>query len=274
VAFATLMVHLELGHSNANLLKIAAELAERFHAGVIGIAAGQPIEAIYGDAYLAGEYMEQDREEIEKEIEAAETEFRNALRGCTGNLEWRATVTLGPLSHYVAQEARSADLLITKGDSGRPVLNGSRYLDTGDLVIRAGRPVLIVPASVDELRLKHVVIGWKDTRESRRAAADALPFLRMSEHVTVVEIAAEADIASARLEDVVGWLKRHAIRAKPLVSTTGHDDAGQLDAIARQLRADLVVAGAYGHNRVREWVLGGVTRDLLLCATQCSLVSH
>jgi nucleotide-binding universal stress UspA family protein len=104
---------------------------------------------------------------------------------------------------------------------------------------------------------------------SRRAVAGA-------KRVTVVEIAPEEDLASARthLEDVVGWLKRHDILAKPLASVAKRDDARQLDAIARELGADLVVAGAYGHSRMREWVLGGVTRDLLLGADRCSLVSH
>ncbi len=276
MAFTTLMVRLELGHSNANLLKIVGHLAERFRANVIGITACQPIETAYGDSYLAGPFVAQDRDEIEKEIKAAEVEFRSALCACAGNLEWRATVTFAPLSEYVAQEARSADLLITGADSGRPLLGGSRYLDTGDLVIRLGRPVLIVPAGANELKLEHVVVGWKETREARRAAADALPFLRVAKRVTVVEIADEENRASARahLDDVVSWLKRHDILAKPLVSAAKRDDAGQLDAITRELRADLVVAGAYGHSRMREWVLGGVTRDLLLCADTCSLVSH
>lgn len=276
MAFATLMVRLELGHSNANLLKIVGDLAQRFHASVIGITACQPIETVYGDSYLAGPFVAQDRDEIEKEIKAAEAEFRSALCACAGNLEWRAAVTFAPLSEYVAQEARSADLLITGADSGRSLVGGSRYLDTGDLVIRLGRPVLIVPAGANELKLEHAVIGWKETREARRAAVDALPFLRAAKRVTVVEVAGEEDVASARahLDDVVSWLKRHDVLAKPLVSAAKRDDAGELDAITRELGADLVVAGAYGHSRMREWVLGGVTRDLLLCADRCSLVSH
>jgi len=94
--------------------------------------------------------------------------------------------------------------------------------------------------------------------------------------VTVVEIAAEEDLAAARthLEDVVAWLKRHGIVAKSLAWPSKGDDASRLNAIAQELRADLIVAVAYGHSRLREWVLGGVTRDLLLCADRCSLVAH
>ena len=94
--------------------------------------------------------------------------------------------------------------------------------------------------------------------------------------MTVVEIAAEDDLdaANARLADVAGWLKRHGIDATPVTAASPGDDAARLDAIVREQGADLLVAGAYGHSRVREWALGGVTRDLLLRAGRCALVSH
>ena len=120
------------------------------------------------------------------------------------------------------------------------------------------------------------VVGWKDTRETRRAAFDALPLLKKAAHVAVVEIAAEEELAAAgtHLDDVVGWLKRHGVVVVSLAAPSTGDDATQLNAIAEEHGADVIVAGAYGHSRLREWVLGGVTRDLLLRADRCSLVSH
>jgi nucleotide-binding universal stress UspA family protein len=146
----------------------------------------------------------------------------------------------------------------------------------GALVQQAGRPVLIVPGTIDKLVLGHVIVAWKDTRETRRAALDALPLLKMAARVTVVEVAAEGDLESARLhlEDVVVWLKRHDIAAALLVSASNGDDTGRLNAIAQEQNVDLIVAGAYGHSRLRELVLGGVTHDLLLCPGRCVLVSH
>ena len=73
---------------------------------------------------------------------------------------------------------------------------------------------------------------------------------------------------------MVAWLRWHDVVAEPLVLASNGDDVGVLNAIAQELAADLIVAGAYGHSRLREWVLGGVTRDLLLRANRCSLVSH
>jgi nucleotide-binding universal stress UspA family protein len=275
VTYATLMVHLELGHSNAGLLQIAGDLAERFHAGVIGIAACQPVQIVYADGYVSGELFEQDREEIDKETKEAEAEFRNAFQTRVGTLEWRSTVMFGSLSEYLAREARSADLVIT-GVAAGDFFDASRRVNTSDLVMRVGRPVLIVPAAADKVTLERVVVGWKDTRETRRAALDALPLLKKAAHVAVVEIAAEGELAAARaqLEDVVGWLKRHGVVAESIASASTGDDTTRLYAIAQEEGADVIVAGAYGHSRLREWVLGGVTRDLLLRADRCSLLSH
>ncbi|MGZ5904922.1 MAG: universal stress protein [Reyranella sp.] len=76
----------------------------------------------------------------------------------------------------------------------------------------------------------------------------------------------------ANLANIVDWLKHHRIEAQSMAAASEGDDAYQLDAIAQTREADLVVVGAYGHSRLREWALGGATRDLLLRADRCSLV--
>lgn len=276
MTYATLMVHLELGESNAGLLRVAGDLAERFQAAVIGIATCQPIQMALSDGYVTGEVIGQDVEEIEREITAAEAEFRAALAPRADRLEWRSAITFTPLYDYLAHEARSADLIITKVDKNTSIFDSSRHVNMGDLVLQAGRPVLVIPTTANCLDLDSVVLGWKETPEARRAARDALPMLREAGRVTIVEIAAEAELAAAkaRLEDVAAWLKRHGIVAECAAVAAVGDNAGQFDAIAQEQEADLIVAGAYGHSRLRELVLGGVTRDLLLTAGRCVLVSH
>jgi len=278
MAYATLMVHLEFGGSNAGLLRIAADLADRCHASVIGVGVCQPLQPVYsnmGDWYISGDVVEFDREEIEREDKVAEAEFRGAMKDHARAVEWRSSVTYRALSDYLAMQSRCADLIIT-GVSPSALANASRHSDTTNLILQAGRPVLIVPKGGDKLRLERIVIGWKDTREARRAAFDALPLLKWATHVAVVEIAAEPELASARarLADVVGWLERHGVAASPVAARSNGADAAELNEIVQRQGADLIVAGAYGHNRLREWVLGGVTRDLLLRADRCVLVSH
>jgi nucleotide-binding universal stress UspA family protein len=276
VTYKTIMVHLQLRQSNEGALQIAADLAERFHAGVIGIAACQPMQILEGDVYVSGDLIEADQEEIKKEVRAAERAFRKVLGTCAGGIEWRSAVTVVALPGYLANEARGADLIITGREPGAPLFDGTRHVNLGDLAMQAGRPVLVVPPKTDRLAVDHVVVGWKDTRESRRAIADAVPLLIRAAEVSLVEIAGEDDLPAARhrLADVVTWLARHGVVAKPIVTPASGDDAGLLAAIARDRKADLVVAGAYGHSRLKEWAFGGVTRNFLQHADQCLLVSH
>ncbi len=276
MTYATLMVHLELGHANAVLLRVAGELAQDMNAAVIGIAACRPMTIGYGDGYVSADVIEMDRAELETEIAEVKAEFRSALETRVKALDWRSLITFEPLSDFLAREARNADLILTGVDRGRPVLDTSKRVNTADLVMQAGRPVLMVPAGVNRLKLDRVMIGWKDTREARRAAYDALPLLKQAAQVSVVEIAAENEMEAARLHlrDVALWLQRHGVTAKTIASPSVGDDASRLDSIAKEQGADLIVAGAYGHSRLREWVLGGVTRDLLLRENRCALVSH
>lgn len=273
---ATLMVHLELGHPNMKLLQITADLAGRLNADVMGIAACRPLQIIYGGGYVPGDLIEQDREELEKEIRDAETEFRAALENHRGNLEWRSTVTFTSLADYLAEQARCADFLITGVDRKGSMFDSSHHVDIGDLIMQLGRPALIVPSDLEKISLQRVLIGWKDTRESRRAVLDALLLLRKADHVAICEIASEEGMAAAQahLADVVGWLKRGGITAEPIAALATADDATRLDAIATEQAVDVVIAGAYGHSRLREWAFGGVTKDLLLRASRCSFVSH
>jgi nucleotide-binding universal stress UspA family protein len=274
--YATLMVHLELGRPNTNLLKVSGALIERLHTSVVGVAVCQPMRIIYNDGYVPAELIDQDRQQIADEMKAAEAEFHAAFRGRAQTAEWRSAVTHLTLAAQLASEARCADLVITGIDGRASLFDTSRQVDIGDFVMQAGRPCLIIPPGVEQLNLEHTLVGWKDTGETRRAVYDALPLLKQSGHVTVAELSLDEDLMDVRtrLQDVVGWLKRHGIEANAVAAPSTGDDATGLKAIAQEQRVDLIVAGAYGHSRVREWVLGGVTRDLLLRGGPPALVSH
>jgi nucleotide-binding universal stress UspA family protein len=143
--------------------------------------------------------------------------------------------------------------------------------------MQAGRPLLVVPDACNWLDLRSVLIAWKDTAEARRAVADALPILRKATDVTVVEIVGErADrmAALSRVGDVVAWMSRHGIAASGLVPDECGRAGAQLERIASQIGAGVVVAGAYGHSRLREWILGGVTQRLVNPLNRCSLLSR
>lgn len=272
----TLMAHVELGQSNAGLLAITTDLARQFKAHVIGVASCQPMRLDWQDAYVTAGLLAEDRKEIEKQMGAAEKELRTALGGKIAGVEWRSTVTLGSLADYIALQARAADLVITGTEIAGSILDHTRRVGIADLVMEAGRPILVIPKKVKQLSFDHVLVAWKNTRESRRAASDALPLLKLAKKVTVSEIARDEDMSRAKhhIADVVGWLGRHGIEAvgQAVVSTSA--DSERLREIAADGGVDLIVAGAYGHSRLREWVLGGVTGDFLLDPDRCVFISH
>jgi nucleotide-binding universal stress UspA family protein len=269
------MVHVELGQTNAGILQIAGDLADRFHARLVGIAAEQPTMAVYNEGYMSGLQVEEDLTRIKNEISIVEAEFHDSLRGRNRAVEWRSRILYGPLAEYVAREARCADLILTGATSGG-MYAGTRRVDAGELVLESGRPILVVPQAAGSLSLQQIVVCWKDTREARRAILDALPILKQATNVDVVEVCLEEDLvaSTARLNDVVTWLRLHDVSAVALPVQSRGNEREELETILEDRKANLVIAGAYGHARLREWILGGVSRDLLIAPERCSLLSH
>jgi nucleotide-binding universal stress UspA family protein len=276
MTYKTLLVHLDLNGDNEGLLKITGDLAERFGARVVGIAAAQPILPLYDEGIVMADVATAHRNEVDKEIAACRSQFRQALEGRVKQIEWRSNVTFESLADYVAKEARCADLIITGKDIGASLMDNSRRVSIGNLAIKAGRPVLIVPQGITALPLQHVFVAWKDTREARRAVVDALPLLEAAGHAGILQIASETDRedAQAQVNDVAHWLEGHRIFSTPQAISTRSSEIGYLRAELLSRKCDLLIAGAYGHNRLGEWMFGGVTEDVLLDPDFCVLLSH
>ncbi len=274
VGYKSLLVHLELGRSNEHLLQVAGELSERFGARVMGVAACAPPMMVYGDIGLAGDAWVAVRDAVDQQVGTAEGEFRDAFRDRRVDLDWRAMKDYADLAQCISRQARTADLVVTAVGQG-DMFDGTRALSTGALVMQVGRPVLLVPLARPPTNFDRVLVGWKDSRETRRAIADALPLMRRAK-VTVVEVVKEGHMDAARrhLDEVVAWLMQHDVAARAFPVSSRGDDAADLRSVADSEHCDIIVAGAYGHSRLREWILGGVTTDLLMSPRRCSLVSH
>jgi nucleotide-binding universal stress UspA family protein len=136
--------------------------------------------------------------------------------------------------------------------------------------------VLTVPNALDRLHANRVAVAWKDTREARRALSDSLPFLHDAEKILVVEVCAkhEAETNQRRISDVMNYLVRHRITNGTGLVLQAENVTVELLRVVHTEHIDLLVAGAYGHSRVGEWVFGGVTRDLLRKSPICCLFSH
>ncbi len=269
------MACMRTDRSNAELLVVVADMARRFSAAVVGVVAQQ---ASMHSAIMAigpGEPPDRDVQNFRERAAAVEAEFRSAL-SLVEDLQWRSHMTAGPPSQHVAADARGVDLIVAAAEPGEQIFPPSPEIDVSDLLMRAGRPVLIAPAGAAGLKLTRAVVCWKDSREARRAVVDALPILKVCKRVDVVELAdgRELEAARRRLTDVGDWFARHGIETNCLASPLNGTEAAHLATIAKDLDVDLIVAGAFGRSRLREWAFGGVTRDLLLRADRCTLVSH
>ena len=132
-----------------------------------------------------------------------------------------------------------------------------------------------MPDGIDKLPARRIVVAWKDSRESRRAVRDAVPFLRDAQEVMIVEVCEPAAPSRTSMDDVADYLLRHevVVGAKTSLQAIG-SVADEILQFARQEKADLIVAGGYGRSLLGEWIFGGVTRDLLANASLCCLFSN
>lgn len=279
MSFGTVMVHAVPDADGRARMALAAGLAARFGAMLFGVAARDvpmPLAPAHaGVAAIETMFDEQDAE-IREELAATERDFHAAAGQGVPSLGWASSV--GMPAETLVREGRCADIIVL----GRPpeaVRPGAFWHpDPGDVLMRAGRPVLVVPPGLSHLDAAQVVIAWRDSREARRALHDALPFLKRATGVLLLGICrsdSEQQTATGVLEAVAGHLSRHGVNATVEARLMREATvSAELLLAAEQRRAELLVAGGYGHSRLHEWAFGGVTRTMLRQFPKCCLLSH
>jgi nucleotide-binding universal stress UspA family protein len=263
-AYRTLLVYVEPGAGSGHRVETAAVLARDLGAYLMGLGAAtfkpflgcEPIEGS-----MAADVVGIMQARVSQDLKQAEETFRRQASSADAGSEWRRTQDIP--NEAVARAARAADLIIAGPRSSAGFLGS---LDPAELVFEAGRPVLIVPLGAPPLKGARVVIAWKDTREARRAVADALPLLQRASDVIVQAICpvSESREALYATQDVVAALERNGVTARALVAQAADSEvADALRTTARENGADLIVAGAFGYRRAHDWLFGGVTRMLV-----------
>ncbi|WP_210357279.1 universal stress protein [Sphingomonas beigongshangi] len=271
MSYKSVLVHVGPEPSSAASLAAAEQLARQFDATLIGVAAEalEPPATGFEDGLL----LQTLREQVEADLAAAGQRFQDAVAESGVRTKWLA-IPSAP-DRVVALHARGADIIV----ASRPAdgFGSSLFPSIASLVLDTATPVLVTPSHHHrELEAQRIIVGWKDTRETRRAVSDALPFLLGADQVIVAAICKEGRSDEATgLEEIVGRLERHGVRAEGrLVPRQQRTVADDLEEIAHEHAADLLVLGAYGHSRLREWALGGVTQDLIDRSSRYLLFSH
>lgn len=275
--YSSVMVYVEDHEVGAARLTLAAKIAARFDGRLLGIMASPTdFPAIDGSAggAMLGEMATLYQDIAEADVAKAEAAFWKGAGAHAARFEWRGRT--GYPRDVVTHAARAADIIVMGRRDGDAL--SAHALDPADLLMVVGRPLLVCPPHPLRSPIgEPAVVGWTDSREAQRAVLGALPMLKAASRVHVIEIAPESTLSGAetRTTDVADYLGSHGIVASAqAVRGDGSARSEQIIRFAQDAEAGLIVAGGYGHARVREWVLGGVTHGLLGGSPVCLLVSH
>jgi nucleotide-binding universal stress UspA family protein len=276
--YQTILVHCDTNSKLSQRLEVAVDLAQRFGAHLVGVYVQEPIDVpgLSTGGVPTFDLSAAYEASAKTEHKIAAATFEKAIKGRHLTSEWR--FAKGYLEDELVIQARYADLLIL--GQTEPERDTTIPRDLPETVaISSGRATLIVPhIGIRTKPGKSIMLGWNASRESARAAAEALPFLVMADKVTVLVVDTKQLASGHGPEpgaDVAAWLARHGVRVTVLRDVAADADVGEVIlSRAADHDVDLIVIGLYGHSRLREVILGGASRTLLSSMTVPVLVAH
>ncbi len=277
MTFRTLLVHVDNHASCRPRLDAAIRLALEHAAELVGLYLVPGTDmAPSAAAMLRSEVAERRLGEFAEAQHAAENDFR-AIAAAAGltSVDWRAPA--GPPIDAAVAHGRCTDLFIL-GQHNPATVSFSEAL-ASTVLLSSGRPTLVIPYIGAPATLgENVLVAWDGGREASRAIGDALPLLARAKRVEVMAVDADSEaklddrLASARL---TAWLHQHGITASVARQEVQDIRIGEwLLSRAADRGSDLIVMGGYGHARIRELALGGVTRTMLRSMTVPVFIAH
>jgi len=255
----------------------AVSVASAFKAHLTGIAfVYDPVVPVSGTGYIPAEIIETQQADNETAAKAAIARFSAATKREGLSAEpLTVTASLAGAGDQFARVARRFDLAIV--DQSRPETSSMEEVIAEATLFGSGRPMIVVPyIQKGPLKLDNVMVCWDGSRQAARAIADAMPLLVKAGSVEIVIIANERgkqdEIEGA---DMGEHLARHGLKIDVNRIAGGNIDvADALLSHAADSGTDFMVMGGYGHSRLREFVLGGVTHTILRSMTVPALLSH
>lgn len=273
-----IIVHIDESKNCEARISTAVDLVSDTDAHLTGVYIKPSIYLpAYVMAQVGPEVMEVHRKMVAETASKAEAAFLKSVKAAGIKGEWR--LAEGPIDEIITLHARHADLAII----GQTDPDGNAEADSldvpGHVILFSGRPVIVVPFIGKFRKLgKNVLIAWNGSREAARAVNDALPLLQMAKTVTVLVLNPQkgagrhGDLPGA---DISLHLARHGVKVEAAQSFADDIEAGDmLLSRAADIGADLIVMGGYGRSRLRELVMGGVSRHLLQHMTVPVFMAH
>lgn len=279
MAFKSILTITTDAEDSTHQLEVAVDLARRedAHLDVLCVGVDQTQTGYYyagATAILTQEAYNQAKDDVAR----AEKAVRERL--ASEDIRWAvdsAVAQVGALSGPVGMLARFADIVVLD----KPYGPGRSYASEAILeaaLFEGGAPVLVLPGKAQDAKFgKRVVLAWNQSDESLRAARAALPVLKSAAavNITIIDPPAHGPERSDPGGMLSQLLSRHGIHAEvSVLARTLPKTSEVLSRHARDLDADLIVMGAYGHSRFREAILGGTTRNMLEMADIPVLMAH
>lgn len=267
------LVHTDSTEGGRRRLQYALQLASLFDARLTGVHVLAPVDVPpYYKPHALDAAVRSLAVAGREDAEASEALFRDCIASSPASHRWRSLE--GHMAQRICEQARCADLVILGQYEGEGSAERRPLYLAEEVVLGAGRPVLVTPQALDSgFRCDQVLIGWDASREATRAVHDALPlFERTKPHIDVLSLPEpEGAGMAAQLADHLG---QHGLSA--CVTTAAvHGSDGEALVGALDARAfDLLVIGAYGHPVWRELLFGGSTQSVLAHAPTPVLISH
>ena len=255
----------------------AISLARLFDAHIAGI--GFIYEPVIPGTVMGGiptDLIEAQREENTRAAKVATDRFEAAASRAGLSAEVRLLdASVAGAADLFGRIARRFDLAVV--GQARPQEGASEELLIEGALFESGRPVVVVPhVQTQGVTLDRVLVCWDGSRPATRAIADALPFLRRAKALDIVAVSGERGKGSELVgTNMARHLARHGLKVELKRLSAGNVDVpAAITAHATETGADFMVMGGYGHSRLREFILGGVTRTVLTTSTIPVLMSH
>lgn len=279
MSYKTVLVHVDETSRSDFRVKIAAEIAMLDGGHLVGTAVTGVSRFIYQDGNISASdpnltiHLNFLRERAEK----ATVNFNTTVSGL-GLSSYESAIVNDEAGGGIGLQARYSDIVVL-GQTNRDEPTPSLLPDFPEyVVLNSGRPVLIIPYTGDFTSLgKRPLISWNASRESTRAVTDAIPILKRADLVQVVifnpkvQPDAHGEQPGA---DIALFLARHGVKVEISVHKTSTDIGNALLSLAHDLDSDMIVMGGYGHSRLREMIMGGVTKTVLESMTVPIFMSH
>ncbi len=274
-----IMVHLDGGTNDAIRLAHAEKLASLSGSRLVGLYTNPLPEYAYVLAVQSGlapmepiieaeEQMRQNGDRVVAELEQklAKLPLPHVVR--------RLDVSASQIVAQAVAQARWADLFVASAPYQKePILFWDELVEA--VMFESGHAIYLVPgASQAPPSLDSIVIGWHPTKEATRAIAEALPILKSGRNIRLAVIDPEKD-GAVETSFINEYFKHHGVNVEVLVLDSEKKSVPQvLLHEARSIKAGLIVMGAYGHSRLREWILGGATREMIETSEIPLLMAH